>query len=466
MATYYAIANGGFNTAAIWSLTPTGAGGAGVPTIGDIAVANSRTVSISADAACYLVTNDDRGGATASGTFNLSAVSLSASVLGGATGTNVYALNFTGTGATLIGNISGGRTSAAAAAPGARINAAGSNNCGIAALTNSVTVISGDVYASSTNRGNSNCGILLPQANNARIVVNGNCYGSPLPLIPAFAGPGSATPTICAGIGSDRSTNSFITVNGNVSGGRSFFNSGFGIYDSGSCLTTVNGDVYADYVPAIVAGAAFGGQNTGDTSLSAIINGTAYASELGVTATVVASNSAFVFVRKAVGHDAGPGSGTVGGSFAIANTVRPNAIVVVQELQCGKRGAWPVSGPVFVQPLSSSIITMKNDQLQDVPFFLSNNISGLVPAPGDVRSGVVYNQGNSTGTLVMPIPADVAQDVPTDNTVGTAVLTPEAVWNTAINTLTATSLSASIGFRLKDIATTQNVGHLIAAYNS
>ena len=43
---YFAIANGDWGDASIWSLTPTGSGGAGVPGTGDIAITNGRQVGL------------------------------------------------------------------------------------------------------------------------------------------------------------------------------------------------------------------------------------------------------------------------------------------------------------------------------------------------------------------------------------------------------------------------------------
>lgn len=45
------------------------------------------------------------------------------------------------------------------------------------------------------------------------------------------------------------------------------------------------------------------------------------------------------------------------------------------------------------------------------------------PAASDVRSGTAYGGGSLTGTLAVPSAGSVALGVPTDNTVGTAVLT-------------------------------------------
>jgi hypothetical protein len=77
------------------------------------------------------------------------------------------------------------------------------------------------------------------------------------------------------------------------------------------------------------------------------------------------------------------------------------------------------------------------------------------PIPANVRQGTVYSLGSQTGTMVVPSPSNVANNVPVDNTVGTAVLDPTAIWAvplTSINTLN------SIGRRVKNAATVETTG--------
>lgn len=77
------------------------------------------------------------------------------------------------------------------------------------------------------------------------------------------------------------------------------------------------------------------------------------------------------------------------------------------------------------------------------------------PLPANVRQGIVYASGSLTGTMIVPSPSNVANNVPVDNTVGTAVLDPNAIWSvplTSINTLN------SIGRRVKNAATVETTG--------
>lgn len=92
-----------------------------------------------------------------------------------------------------------------------------------------------------------------------------------------------------------------------------------------------------------------------------------------------------------------------------------------------------------------------------VRFYTADN-TGFGPATNHVRAGVTYS--GMTGTLAVPLPSQVSVGVPTDNTVGTAALTPSDIWNTLTSSMTT---SGSIGERLKNCATTQSTGDQLAS---
>ena len=83
------------------------------------------------------------------------------------------------------------------------------------------------------------------------------------------------------------------------------------------------------------------------------------------------------------------------------------------------------------------------------------------PTPANVRSGISYALGSLTGTLAVPSPNSVALGVPTDNTTGSAVLTPDAIWNYAAANLTDDN---SIGARLKNVSTVDTTGEQLEAF--
>ena len=77
------------------------------------------------------------------------------------------------------------------------------------------------------------------------------------------------------------------------------------------------------------------------------------------------------------------------------------------------------------------------------------------PIPANVRQGTVYALGSQTGTMIVPSPANVIKNVPVDNTVGTGVLDPGALWAVP---LSAINTSNSIGQRVKNAATVESTG--------
>jgi hypothetical protein len=77
------------------------------------------------------------------------------------------------------------------------------------------------------------------------------------------------------------------------------------------------------------------------------------------------------------------------------------------------------------------------------------------PIPANVRQGVTYALGSQTGTMIVPDPANVVKNVPVDNTVGTGVLDPSAMWNVPLAYI---NTSNSIGKRVKNAATVESTG--------
>lgn len=88
--------------------------------------------------------------------------------------------------------------------------------------------------------------------------------------------------------------------------------------------------------------------------------------------------------------------------------------------------------------------------------------TGAYPNEADVRFGTNYSASPTrTGTLRVPLPQYVSQGVLTDNTVGTAYLDATDVWNVLTSSITT---AGSIGERLKNASTVQTNGDQLAAY--
>jgi len=84
-----------------------------------------------------------------------------------------------------------------------------------------------------------------------------------------------------------------------------------------------------------------------------------------------------------------------------------------------------------------------------------------LPPASAVRLNTTYSNGTLSGTCAMPPQSAVSFGALVDNTTGTAALTSNNLWDVATTSLTA---SNSLGTSLKNVATTEAVGRLIASF--
>lgn len=109
--------------------------------------------------------------------------------------------------------------------------------------------------------------------------------------------------------------------------------------------------------------------------------------------------------------------------------------------------------PIFVRKIEidsalDTTWTYNTDVVGTNKTLYTSGTSQGQPAINNVRSGTVYGANSEyTGTLIMAIPANVRNGVPTDATVGTADLTASDFWDKLTSELSA---SGSIGKLLTD----------------
>jgi len=100
----------------------------------------------------------------------------------------------------------------------------------------------------------------------------------------------------------------------------------------------------------------------------------------------------------------------------------------------------------------------------DITLFSPESLA-FYPSASDIRQGTTYADGTVSGSLAMPPATAVIAGTPTDNTTGSAVLTPaqlqDAVWGRDLSQMTETG---SIGNRLARVSTTGTTGAQIASY--
>jgi hypothetical protein len=106
-------------------------------------------------------------------------------------------------------------------------------------------------------------------------------------------------------------------------------------------------------------------------------------------------------------------------------------------LEYGTFGQSPTSGTgIRLKKLGSNVAVFNYCDTAGAKTLIDATANAAMPAATDVRSGVSYASGALTGSCAVPAAGSVALGVAVDNTTGTAVLTPEAVWGHASRTIT------------------------------
>lgn len=423
MAARTAVANGNWSSPSTWD------GGATIPATGD--TVNLSTFTVQADQDITVVSIS----ATTGKLVVSAARTINANIpTSGSTGGSfiIEATLTTGT-FTLNGNIS----AAIGTAQGIRINAA------------STVVVNGNL---SGYYGGQPC--ILVNASGADLTVTGTADVSSMQLMSLVSAVQPCTITYNGAVtGGAVGTNGVflslaatctVTINGNVTGGGGAGN--HAIASSGSSTITVNGTV-AGGSNATAYGISLTGPSTvtvtGTTtggSAGAAINTTSAASIVDMQGTCTASTGAPAYVST--------------GTASIAR---------VTDLVCASNGMWPVGGGRILMHASTNVsFTTRDDSAgagTGAVVNLTNYPSGI-PSAANVRYGTTFGVGLAlTGTLRVPSPSSVAAGALTDNTVGTAALTPAQVWDALISSLTT---SGSIGERLKNCSTVATTGDQIA----
>ena len=235
-------------------------------------------------------------------------------------------------------------------------------------------------------------------------------------------------------------------VIGTVTGGPS--NGGTGCTNSGAGITNITG---------VVNGSVSGGGGTGAANISP---GT-----LNVVGNVAGGNF-------------------VGFSYGINNSSTGTAIVVGNVVATSATNAFVSANANAINKISGNIINNSNGtaaiyaaryvvdpvptnsviQYSNTNMFTTDSLSAFsMPPVSAVRSGVSFANNTLTGTCKVPSANSVNIGVPVDNSVGTAFLTPATLFDASVASLTA---SNSLGARLKNSATVQSVGNVIASFSN
>ena len=313
----------------------------------------------------------------------------------------------------------------------------GTGNVGVYNNGSTTTVnITGDVYAMATSN-NPTYGV--QNGSNGIVNIVGNIYGSP------------ATNT---GAAVYSPNNNRITITGNVSAGN--VQNAYGVYLNNISYLTIYGNVTGG-----AATTAYGVNNnsTGYVVISGIAQG-----GIGSNAHGVFNNTGgTVYVKRAKANSYGPGSAVTNIAYgAVSNTQASNTIV--EELEFGANGLIPTLGNIVLKDLPTNVVDFYTTA-GGRKTLIDPNSGSIMPPVSSVRLGVSYSGDNLVGTCAMPSISSVDFGTSVDNSTGIAALFTNDVWNTTNNTLTATSLSATIGYRLINVSTTESAGQTLAAYS-
>jgi hypothetical protein len=298
-----------------------------------------------------------------------------------------------------------------------------------------LTII-GDVYAMPTT--NSSYGI--GNGSTGTINVTGNVYGAPYgnggsgwyctnhnrnTLVGNVSGGG-----VTNAYGINMNNNGYVTVYGNVSGGPGGSANGIQLGGNGYVI------VYGSVTP----------------NLTAVSHGV----YIGSTGTA--------YVKRARASSYGPGVPTsqTGTGYGVYGNTQA-ATIYVEELEFGSRGCTPVYGNVFIKDFSTNAVTFTTSTSAGKTL-IDPNSGSIVPPVSSVRYGTLYSSGNLSGTCVVPSISSVDFGTSVDTSTGITALFANDIWNTNNNTLTAASLSGTIGYRLINVSTTESAGQTLAAY--
>lgn len=285
---------------------------------------------------------------------------------------------------------------------------------------------------------------------------------------------GTRSPSLVK-IGITNSALGTINVTGIVTGaaiGNANTTAGAGIQNVSGGTVNVVGNVIMEGGGTLVSNAAILNNSTGTVIVSGDVTGasvnTSPAIHNSSTGSVYVYGNAtagkagpavrnastgYVYVKRAIGNDYGAGS--VGVSYAAALQNDATGPCYIEEFQFGNRGSFPLYGVITLQDKTSNVAVVELSTGAMKTLADPTATSGVFPSGYDVRSGIIYNSGSLSGTMVVPNVNSVSYGVAVDSGVGTAVLGGADFWNYLSSNI---ATSGSIGNRLKNCSTVETVG--------
>jgi hypothetical protein len=397
MANRYAVANGNWSNVATWD------GGTTIPGSGDSVRPNNFTVTIDQNITVTELTNNASSPAVGGGSF------------------------YANDGITITGNIASRLTS------GIVLYVTGSNSCTIVGNITHTTFVSSGTAVRTENQANLTVSGSITVNTSTQSTNNGINHVSTgiLQVTGSLNGVGGGGNQFCI----LNSSTGIVFFNGimNIPTSPS---SRRGIQNNSSGTIIVTGSITGNGIGnGSVGNIYFTGSITagGDSGITSTTNG--IISVIGPISSSVLANGVSSTGTGATNLFTGPFFNT--GSF---NAVYAYRMQMLEPTSTSWRFDTETAG------VSKTLYT-------------SNQLPG-VPQQTDVRRGTQYNFG-LTGSLEMPDPTTVKTGVAVDNTTGSAILTPQDMFDVATQTLTD---SGSIGNLLTGASTVQTVGATISSF--
>lgn len=439
MPNKFARSNGDFNDASIWSGLAASMSATSVPTIGDNAIANTYTIQITGNVACDNITNGTTYGGLSGGAFNLNnGVSLSASIISNnqsIAGSVEVAVLSGNNSAEIYGNVTGGGGFA--------------QRC----ITHSST---GSLFVRGNINGNGGAGSqsILVINNAGSTVIEGNLTGNSNAAI-QHAGTGTLTikgNLQGAGVGRTLiSSSGTTTIYGNVLGSSNSATQNPTI-DNSVGVVNIFGNV-----DSVGNARAIDNTSTGSVTVIGNLNGAAAA---GIQNTSTGS----VTVLGNVTGDSRGGAGIASTNAAANVRISGNLIGAPNGIPAVYAAAYtvnPVPSQTYIRYANNGTGVGSDAYLYH---YTTDSLSAFsMPPVSAVRAGLQYANNTLTGTCQIPPVSSVAFGALVDNTTGTAAITGTMFWDSSIASLTATN---SVGARLKNSATVESVGRILASFTN
>lgn len=440
MAVRYAIASGNWSNPAIWN-------GGTLPGAGDDVYANGYNVTIDQDITVNKISIKSAPGITGGGS-NFYVVSnriINANLEGSDVSYTTLYFNAPNIIVTINGNIIGGSASSwgvymalsncTLSVNGTVSGGSGNDSYGIYVVSNSTVYVNGNVY-----RGTAGSSIGLYLAGYSSGYIVGDVYGSNVgDRWGGLTVMASANATVIGNLYGNGGcalccdTTGIVTVTGSLYAGQFYYAL---FYRSGRF--TLNGNInhpVAAYYTVYIQNSA----------TDVTINGTVYAGGSSTFTIGTDAQNGTIYIKRIEG-------GSLATDFIPALYLPYSSCeCFIEEIVVGAYGSWPVYGFSRLANIANPKITaMRHDGT-----FYTFGVAEDMPQESDVREGVSYDNGSNTGKLKVPPKSAVAVGVPTDDGVGSALLSGESILEALENS------DNPLAERLRNVATVQSTAATI-----